>query len=338
MTATPFLIRTAVIGLWVGTLGMTTGCRSRSTDTASRDPLWWSLEAERVNHESELNLARYRWSELEAVHRAGEAAAQRLQCASDQKAHLEQRRIQLAEEVAELKASNERWLQARLSEIRHSHEGISLPTLQSNAGKTYHDVTIQQVSKAGVEFRHATGLARLTARQLTQDQLESFGIDPVQSYAVVRQETLAHARYVSRVESAEILHQQEQRKQEHQRELAIAEAARDRALRFSRELAQIDSQPRSALSEAPRRLGRDRTAARVYGTPIYRNAYGSYSCSAAAQGRQPYGLGAARILSLRNGRVYPDTINGRALAGPFVSVHYGRPAYRPPTCIYPYRR
>lgn len=167
------------------------------------DAEWWRMEALRCDYEAhrkvfEIRLARREAAEAEfqAIHReavslralAEETAARKLALDADIRA------LQAA--VAHHKTE---WIALRRSE----QAGRKLASLRGPGDRVFKDVTISQVTDAGVEFTHATGSARLVASQLTPDQQHDFGIDAVASRRILDIEAERRKSYHLAVDLAE---------------------------------------------------------------------------------------------------------------------------------------
>lgn len=247
-------------------------CQSRDAMAEAR---WWSREARRIAVENEVKLARLRAEAMETEEKEWTSARSRLRVAQQKLESLTQLKATLEAGILAQENTNEAWLEDRLAAIRASHKGSSVEFIQSNSGKHYQDVEITQVSEAGVEFRHATGLARLTARQLTMEQLRDFGIDADRSRQLVTRERQTAALYAEKVE--EMIASTNQREMERRLE-AQREEARQLKARIdfgNRELAAISTSP---LAEPPRRLSSSRpsTTFYTYGRRRYSSCYSTY--------------------------------------------------------------
>lgn len=66
-------------------------------------------------------------------------------------------------------------------------------------GRVYKDVTITEISDAGISITHADGLARLRYEQLTPEQREIFGITKAGAAAVYAEEKKAQEVYEAKV-------------------------------------------------------------------------------------------------------------------------------------------
>jgi hypothetical protein len=68
------------------------------------------------------------------------------------------------------------WLILFINKAVAISEGDKLESLKTLDGKTFTGVTISKISKEGVRFIHSTGVATVSAQQLSQELLTSFGL------------------------------------------------------------------------------------------------------------------------------------------------------------------
>ncbi len=69
------------------------------------------------------------------------------------------------------------------------------------SGRVYRDVTITEITDAGVSITHADGLSRLRFEQLTPEQRKDFGITKEGAAAVYTEEMKVQAAYEAKVEA-----------------------------------------------------------------------------------------------------------------------------------------
>jgi hypothetical protein len=165
-------VATAALAILV--LPWSAGCRGNA-DAAMRSE-WWRLEADRIEVAHKVELLRVRLGKIEA--REKELAA-----LESELARAEERRELLAERAEGLRAGIEAESErlaglhaARLRANREATPGRSFEVFQGAGGKSYHDVVITRVTDIGIEFRHASGSARLAASELTAAQRDAFGL------------------------------------------------------------------------------------------------------------------------------------------------------------------
>lgn len=168
------------------------GCREKTA--ASMDPEWLRLEADRVKLVHEVELAKLRLSKVED--RDGERAglSGRLDREVERHALLGEKAALLEQEVAELDARLSYERAEILQSLRSAAVGRSFDQLSGNRGRSFEQVVITRVTDVGIEFRHATGTARLAAADLTAAQQGFFGIDPgISGEALEAEEAVARA-------------------------------------------------------------------------------------------------------------------------------------------------
>lgn len=175
------------------------GCCRRSAVTAL-DLDWRRLEADRIQLAQRVALLRVRLEKIEA--REKELA----QLVSDS-AHSSERLGLLLERADELRAGieaeSERLAQLREQRLQGNREaslGRAFEVFQGPGGRAYQDVVITRVSDIGIEFRHASGSARLTAAELTDGQREAFGLKSELSGEALAAERRTAQSYASWVE------------------------------------------------------------------------------------------------------------------------------------------
>jgi hypothetical protein len=102
-------------------------------------------------------------------------------------------------------------------------------------GRVYKDVTITEITDAGISISHADGLARLRFEHLTPEQRKDFGITKEGAAAIYAGEMKVQAAYEAKVEA----HQKEQQKAKDElllkQTVALLEAERLAAERAQRQ-------------------------------------------------------------------------------------------------------
>ena len=141
------------------------GCRENSE--ARLDPEWLRLEAERVKLVHQVELLNLRLSKVENhdVELAERSAG--LDGDVARRARLKEQAEILKDQVAERAAEVERERKEMLHALRTESVGRSFDRLAGAHGRTFEEVVITRVTDVGIEFRHATGSARLPAAELT---------------------------------------------------------------------------------------------------------------------------------------------------------------------------
>jgi hypothetical protein len=187
-----------VIGGAILMVAGVTGCR-RGGDVAG-DAEWWRLETERIGLAHQIELCEVRLAKAEARgagHAEQEAVAARAALAcerlSEQAAALE----------GEIEALSGRLVTARegwLRERREAAVGKSFAEFRGAGGRGYRDVVVTRVTEIGIEFRHATGVARLAAADLSADQRDAFGLEAASALAALADERQAAEAYGSWVD------------------------------------------------------------------------------------------------------------------------------------------
>lgn len=174
------------------------GCRRSAVTALDLD--WRRLEADLIQLAQRVARLRVRLEKIEA--REKELA----QLVSDS-AHSSERLGLLAERSDELRAwievEAERLAQLREQRLQGNREaslGRAFEVFQGPGGRAYQDVVITRVSDIGIEFRHASGSARLTAAELTDGQREAFGLQSELSGEALAAERRTAQSYASWVE------------------------------------------------------------------------------------------------------------------------------------------
>lgn len=228
------------------------GCREKSA--ARLDPEWLRLEAERVKLAHQVELLNLRLSKV--VNHDAELAERSAGLDEDvaRRARLKDQAEMLKDQVAERTAEVEREHNEMLHALRTESVGRSFDRLAGARGRTFEEVVITRVTDVGIEFRHATGSARLAAAELTSTQQGMFGIDPGIAGEALQEENdtaLAYGTWVDeRVAVATA-----RDKEEESRQLA-AEAARPKPQ--SQPVVASVSSARTRLRDEPRDFGRQR--------------------------------------------------------------------------------
>lgn len=243
------------------------GCRENSD--ARMDPEWLRLEAERVKLAHQVELMNLRLAKVE--NRDGEWAERSAGLDEEValRAVLKEKAEVLKSEVAERTAQVERERTELLRALRAEAVGRSFDRLAGVRGRTFEEVVITRVTDVGIEFRHATGSARLAAAELSSTQQGIFGIDPGIAGEALQEETAIARAYDSWVDERVAV--SNAREKAEQAELLAAEAARPRPA--APVVASVAS-ARTRLRDEPRDVGRERyTTWYPYSYSRYRYSY-----------------------------------------------------------------
>ncbi len=215
------------------------GCRENAE--ARHDPEWLKLESERVKRAHQVELLKLRMAKVET---RGDEFIERTDGLEDEverRALLVEQAEILKGEVAELSGRVERdrseWLRAR----RAAAVGRSFATLEGARGRIFEEVVITRVTDVGIEFRHATGSARLAAVELTSDQQGLFGVDPGMAGEALHEEQAIARAYDSWVDER----------------VAISTARDEAAAAAMAAVASVPTPPVSASAESVTRRLRD---------------------------------------------------------------------------------
>lgn len=175
------------------------GCR-RQEPVALRSECM-RLEADRIELAQRVELLRLRLDGIEARER--ELAVREME-----RTRAERRRDGLVARAVALRAGIEaesaRFAELRAGRLRGNREaaaGRAFAVFQGAGGRVYRDVVIQRVSDIGIEFRHASGSARLAAAELTAAQRDAFGLEAElanEALAAERRTAEAYAAWVDR--------------------------------------------------------------------------------------------------------------------------------------------
>ena len=253
---------------------------------AQSDPTWWSLEAERVELAGKVKVLELKLSKVEGRgENYTEVKAERDETFM-RRDTLEERVVSLRSEVSELaenfSADRKTWIQM----ARNESIGRTFETFSGLRGKTYRDVEVTAVTDIGVEFKHASGRARLAAAELTFSQQAEFGLDLDDASDALRNEKAVAKAYHNWVDKrvAVVEARAEEREQE---KIALASAAARAAARrkVSSSAVTMNDSGRNRLRNRPRSFGRRDSNYSVwypsysYGRRSYYSASGCYSRS-----------------------------------------------------------
>lgn len=218
------------------------------------DPQWLKLEAERVRLENQVKLLELRLSKVEGRDVDLSERSEGLDREVERRALLIERAALLKDEVAELDSRFAREREELLGILRGEAVGRSFERLAGARGRTFEEVVITRVTDVGIEFRHATGSARLAAADLTPEQHGWFGIDPGVSGEALQEEQAVARAYDKWVDERVAL--ANARSKEEEAKLLAAEAARPLPQRVV--TAAVASDATARLRDEPRSFGRER--------------------------------------------------------------------------------
>jgi hypothetical protein len=251
---------------------MLPSCRKASE--ARADPEWWRLEAERIEVAHQVELLQLRLSKRNAgddgyavLKQDAERGAAHCRQLSARRDLLQQDLEQLRQKVEIAKSD---WMRA----TRGAVVGRHFARFGGGSGRTYEDAVITRVTDVGVEFRHATGSARLAAADLTAAQHEMFGLDVRMAADAMKEEqetALAYGSWVDdRVAAVESI-----RKEEEEREAQAMASVSVAKVSPRGSTVPIETASRSRLSEPPRSFGNGGTTV-WYSGYRYRSYYRPY--------------------------------------------------------------
>jgi hypothetical protein len=225
-------------------------CRDKSE--ARMDPEWLRLEAERVKLAHQVELMNLRLAKVE--NRDGEWAERSAELDQEValRAWLKEKAGMLKSELVERTSQVERERLEMLQALRSQSVGRTYDQLAGARGRTFTEVVITRVTEVGIEFRHATGSARLAAAELTSTQQGMFGIDPGISGEALQQENAVAQAYESWVDERVAVSNDREKSRE--AELLAAEAARLRPQPVVASVAAANTR----LRDKPREMGRER--------------------------------------------------------------------------------
>lgn len=278
---------------------------------AKNDPKWWGLEAERIEVANQVELYELKLSKMGV--RSGEQGEARLEAdikrTAARSVELTAERDALKQDLeivkADMAAMKAEWMQA----ARTAATGREFAKFTGAGGRTFENAVVTRVTDVGVEFRHATGSARLAANELTPAQHEMFGLDREMSGEAVRQEKETALAYHSKVDAVVAAREAREEKKEEKRVTVAAVSTpttRDETPSFAS--ASVDTASRSRLSDAPRSVGRVNTGSRSNTTVYYSNySYRPYYY------RSYYGYGVRRSPEARASVFYDPYTGGAPL-------------------------
>ncbi|MCW1926439.1 hypothetical protein OKA05_28065 [Luteolibacter arcticus] len=244
----------------------------RNTE-AKADPQWWKLESERVEVAHQVELLELRLSKQKAGDQGFAALTAEVERGDAWRRELAAQRDEAREEVERahesLEIAKNEWMRA----TRGAAVGREFAKFTGLRGRSYENAVITRVTDVGVEFRHATGTARLAAADLTPSQHEIFGLDAEIAGAAIRQEKETALAYDSWVDERVTAAAEVQKEEDDRRALAMASTPEPRATP-SIAATSPETFSRSRLSERPRSFGSSGTTvwySNYYSRPYYRS-------------------------------------------------------------------
>ena len=258
------------------------GCR-RGSD-AAQDSEWWRLEADRIEVAQKVELQRLRLEKIESReggHAEQEADLQRGAAVRERlEARVDELKSEIATRSAELEEVRGRWVRAN----REAAVGRSFANFQGAGSRSYQEVVITRVTDIGIEFRHATGIARLAASDLTAEQRDVFGLEADASGEALADERVAAQAYASWVDRSVA---ESAAREEEAAELVAADTPVREPL-----LADASPRSRSSLRDEPRSFGTSTLWSPRYSRSRYRDGYCSdYYYSTPVYRTTVYGAG-----------------------------------------------
>jgi hypothetical protein len=236
----------------------------RNTE-AKADSEWWRLEAERVEVAHQVELFELRLSKQKTGDQGFAALQAEVEAGDTMRRELMLQRDGLRQDIERtteaVEVAKSDWMRA----TRAAATGREFAKFTGARGRTYENAVITRVTDVGVEFRHATGTARLAAADLTPAQHELFGLDAEIAGEAIRQEretAIAYGSWVDeKVAAAEAVQKEEDER------IASAEASEASRATPSVSVSPEETSSRSRLHEPPRSFGRSS------GTTWYSGSY-----------------------------------------------------------------
>lgn len=250
------------------------------------DPEWLRLEAERVKLAHQVELLELRLSKVDNREDELAGRSDELDQEVEYRALLGEKAALLKDEVASLEVSFEAVREGRLRELRGAAIGRSFPRLAGIHGRAFDSVVITRVTDVGIEFRHATGTARIAAAELTPDQQGQFGLDPATAGEAIEEERKLVQAYDRWIDGRMAVAKAEQE------EVETARLAAETSRRETTVLAAsaADSSRRTRLRDEPRQFGSGRSIWYPYSYPRTRYYYTGtgYYCRPSAYTARSY--------------------------------------------------
>lgn len=232
-------------------LSVLPSCRKSAQARANSE--WWELEAKRVQLAHRVEIQKIRLSKAEMERQGQDDIREDWARTTEYRSNLQDYAGQLREDVAQqeeqLAAQRSEWTRkARISAV-----GRTFDTLAGANGRTFKEVVITRVTDVGVEFRHATGTARLAADQLSLEQQEAFALDAAVAHEAIQEENDLASAFASWVDQGVAVAAE----REEARQQALLAESNERLLSSSSTVrsSPLAAAPASALREEPRPFG-----------------------------------------------------------------------------------
>ncbi|WP_264500279.1 hypothetical protein [Luteolibacter flavescens] len=246
----------------------------RESRQAQANSEWWGLETKRIElvHQvkvlemrlEKLETARLEEKELTDLHAQTEKHRADLLVIADQ---LRQDLADQEDSMAELRSE---WVKkTRLAAV-----GRTLDSLAGSNGKIFNEVVITRVTDVGVEFRHSTGTARLSADQLSPTNRDAFALDTAVAREAIQEESEIASAYDAWVEQGVAA---SEKREAARQEVLLAERQEQRQIAASNAAAAASrsSARNSGSTSALREEARPFSNGRSIWYPYYRG-YRSY--------------------------------------------------------------
>jgi len=258
----------------------------RNTD-ARMDPDWWKLEADRVELVQEVKLQKMRLAGRDLSKEYGPLAA-KVDANALKLEELRQTASALRGEVTSLVDLSEKQRREWVLSTRAEAIGRTYDSFAGSNGRIYEDVVITRITDVGIEFRHSTGSARVSAAELNPDLHDDFAVNPQVAIAAMEKERANASAYESWISDRMVVANAERKASE--REAAAEEAERivasARARSEARSSLLASTERNTRLRDEPRSVGNRYTTwypnysygygytrNRYYGTGCYRSPY-----------------------------------------------------------------
>jgi hypothetical protein len=174
-----------------GIAALLAGCRDQNND-----PEWWRNEQQKIELSQYLELLQYRLA-MRSGNEAEHLAAIQSATAKNRTVLSSLRMTQetLTGKVQSLQQQVAVAAQQAQQRTRTKAIGQHFDSLTLASGRTFHDVSVKNISDSGVSIRHAHGAARLRYSDLLGEQRVYFGLSETSALAAEREEAEAAANY-----------------------------------------------------------------------------------------------------------------------------------------------
>lgn len=172
-----------------------------------------SNETKVVELTQKLRLLNLRWDKSVPTHHEAEATEAIANESSLLLKQLREHHNSLTAEIAKLEASLATVSAQAKQAARRATKGRKMLTLTTKT-RMYEEVTITDVTDAGIQIRHRTGSTRIVCDNLSEEQITQFGLDTSSARKALEQEAKQIAAYESAETQMQLLaHKQEQQRQ-----------------------------------------------------------------------------------------------------------------------------